>query len=226
MKKTTLSLAFMAGLITLSSCTTSNGSISQGVGSAILNSAINGATSNATNTATTAVNGLSNILGSILGSSATLSQKNIEGTWNYTGSDCVFESENLLAKAGGAVAANKVENELNTQLSKFGIKKGACTFTFNGDNTYSAKLGSRTIQGQYTLDTKNKKIKMTYLGGLATMTPRIAMTNGKLSLLLESDKMLKLMKGVSALSKNSSISAVSSILSNYNGMYIGMKLSK
>ena len=67
---------------------------------------------------------------------------------------------------------------------------------------------------------------MTYLGGLATMTPRVAMTNGKLSLLLESDKLLTLVKGVSALSKSTSASAVSSILSNYKGMYIGMKLSK
>ena len=138
----------------------------------------------------------------------------------------MFESENLLAKAGGAVAAQKVENELNTQLAKVGIKSGACTFTFNSDNTYTAKLGTRTIQGQYTLDTKNKKLKMTYLGGLATMTPRVAMTNGKLSLLLESDKLLTLVKGVSALSRSTSASAVSSILSNYKGMYIGMKLSK
>lgn len=226
MKKITLSLALLAGIVSFSSCGTSNGSIAQGVGSAILNGAINGGNSSASSTTTAGVNALGNILGSILGSSATLSESSIQGTWNYTGSDCVFESENLLAKAGGAVAANKVESELNTQLAKFGIKQGACTFTFNSDKTYTAKLGTRTIQGQYTLDTKNKKIKMTYLGGLASMTPRVAMTNGKLSLLIESDKMLNLMKGVSALSKSSSLSAVSSILSNYNGMYIGMKLSK
>lgn len=225
MKKMTFSLALLASMLTFTGCSTSNGSVSQGIGSAILNNAINNATNNTTN-ATTGINALGNILGNILGSSATLSEKSLVGTWKYTGSDCVFESENLLAKAGGAVAAQKVENELNTQLAKVGIKSGACTFTFNSDNTYTAKLGTRTIQGQYALDTKNKKLKMTYLGGLATMTPRVAMTNGKLSLLLESDKLLTLVKGVSALSKSTSASAVSSILSNYKGMYIGMKLSK
>lgn len=226
MKKVTLSLALLAGIVLYSSCGTGNGTIAPGVGSSILNNVTNGGSSNATNTATSSVNALGNILGTILGSSSTISQSSIQGTWNYSGADCVFESENLLAKAGGAVAANKVENELNTQLAKFGIKQGACSFTFNSDNTYSAKLGTRTIQGQYTIDKTNKKIKMTYLGGLATMTPRIAITNGNLSLLFESDKLLTLIKGVSALSKNSSLNTVSSILSNYSGMYIGMKMSK
>ena len=187
MKKLTISLALMAGLVTFTSCGTSGSSVAQGIGSAILNSAVNSGTTSSSSTTTSTVDGLSNILGTLLGSSATLSQSSIVGTWNYTGSDCVFESENLLAKAGGAIAANKVETELNSQLSKVGIKQGACSFTFNNDNTYSAKLGSRTIQGQYTLDTKNKTIKMTYLGGLANMTPHVAMTGGKLSLLIESD---------------------------------------
>ena len=69
-------------------------------------------------------------------------------------------------------------------------------------------------------------MKLTYLAGLAQMTPHVAMQNGQLCLLMEGDKMLKLLKGVSALSKSSSMGAVSSILSNYSGMYIGMKLSK
>ena len=101
MKKMTFSLALLASMLTFTSCSTSNGSVSQGIGSAILNNAIN----NATNNTTTGINALGNILGNILGSSATLSEKSLVGTWKYTGSDCVFESENLLAKAGVAVAA-------------------------------------------------------------------------------------------------------------------------
>ena len=58
------------------------------------------------------------------------------------------------------------------------------------------------------------------------MTPHIAMKNGKLSLLIESSKMLSLMKGVSALSKSTTASTISTLLSKYNGMYIGMQLSK
>ncbi len=67
---------------------------------------------------------------------------------------------------------------------------------------------------------------MTYLWGLAAMTPHVAMNNGKLSLLIESSKMLTLIKGVSALSKSTTASTISTVLSQYNGMYIGMQLSK
>ena len=126
MKKLTTSLAIMAGAMIFASCGTTGGSVAQGVGQAILNNAINGngntnsnSSSDATNTGTTI---LGSLLGNLLGTSSTLSQKSIEGTWNYSGANCVFESENLLAKAGGAVAANKIENDINTQLVKVGIK--------------------------------------------------------------------------------------------------------
>lgn len=223
MKKYSIALAFLAGALTLSSCGTT-GSLGQSTNNnSTLGSANNGSTTgNILSEAST----IGSILGNILSGSSKLSQSDLVGTWNYTGSDCVFKSENLLAKAGGAVAANKVKSELNTQLAKFGIKEGACSFTFNNDNTYSAKIGNRTIQGNYTLDTANKTVKMTYLGGLASMTPHVAKTGGKLSLLIESDKVLSLVKGVSALSKSTSMSAINSILSNYDGLYIGMQLSK
>lgn len=229
MKKLSVSLALVAGALMLTSCgTTSNGNIAQGIGSAILNGAVNNG-SNSNNTTSSTSNGTSlfgGLLSGILGNSSTLSESDLYGTWNYQSVDCVFESENLLAKAGGAVAANKIENEINSQLSKVGIKKGSCSFTFNKDKTYTATIGGRTLQGTYALDTKNKKIKMTYLAGLASMSPRIAKKNGKLSLLIESDKLLTLMKGASVLAKGTSLSAISSILNNYQGLYIGMQLSK
>lgn len=223
MKKLSVSLALVAGAMMLTSCGTTGGSIAQGVGSAILNG---NNTSSSTSTAASTASALGGLLSNILGSSTKLSESSIVGTWNYTGADCVFESENLLAKAGGAVAANKIESEINSSLSKVGIKQGSCSFTFNSDKTYTANLGGRTISGTYSLDATNKKIKMTYLAGLASMTPRVSMQSGKLCLLMESSKLLTLMKGVSALSKSNTASAISSILGNYNGMYVGMQLSK
>ena len=41
----------------------------------------------------------------VTGESASLT-----GTWAYVGPDCKFESDNLLAKAGGEVAAKQVED--------------------------------------------------------------------------------------------------------------------
>ncbi len=234
MKKFSVSLAVVASALALTSCGTTGGSIAQGVGSAILSGALGGNTTSGSTTTSSSssssilsgISSLGDVLSNILGNSSSISQSDLVGTWQYTGADCVFESENLLAKAGGAAASKKIESELNTQLAKFGIKEGACSFTFNSDNTYTANLGGRTISGTYTLDSSNKTVKMTYLAGLASMTPHVAKSGSKISLLMESDKLLKLMKGVSALSKSTSASAISSILSNYQGLYIGMQLSK
>lgn len=46
------------------------------------------------------------------------STASMEGTWTYAGSAIEFESDNLLQKAGGAVAANAAENKLNEQLAR------------------------------------------------------------------------------------------------------------
>lgn len=228
MKKLSVSLALLLGVALLSSCGTTGGSVAQGVGQVLMNGALNGSSnsssSSSSSSSTSSV--LGSLLGGLLSSSSTLSQSDLVGTWSYSSSNCVFESENLLAKAGGAIAANKIESELNTQLAKVGIKEGACSFTFNKDNTYTATIGGRTLQGSYTLDTKNKKIKMTYLAGLASMTPRITKQGNKVNLLIESSKLLTLMKGASVLAKGTSLSGISSILNNYEGMYIGLQLKK
>lgn len=67
------------------------------------------------------------------------STASMEGTWVYTGSAIEFESDNLLQKAGGSVAANAAENKLNEQLAKVGITAGQMSFTFNADSTFTAK---------------------------------------------------------------------------------------
>lgn len=214
--------ALLAGALLLSGCGSTAGALA-GIGGQT-----SGTVSTTPNTESSN-NGssfLGNLLGTLLGESTTLSEKKLAGTWNYTGADCAFESENLLAKAGGAVAAQKINSELNTQLAKVGIKQGSCSFTFNEDKTYSATIGGRHISGEYTLDATNKTVKMTYLGGLGSMTPHVALKGGKLSLLLDSDKLLNLVKTISALSNNSSIKTVSTLLSNYDGMYIGIQLQK
>lgn len=225
MKKFTMSLALLSGALLLSSCGTTGGNVAQGIGSVLMNGA-SGSTNESTSSTSSTTSLLGNLLGGLLSGSTTLSQSDLVGTWNYSGSNCAFESENLLAKAGGAVAANKIESELNTQLAKVGIKQGACSFTFNKDNTYTATIGGHTLQGTYTLDAKNKKIKMTYLAGLASMSPRITKQGSSINLLIESSKLLNLMKGASVLAKGTSLSGISTILNNYEGMYIGLQLKK
>ena len=169
--------------------------------------------------------GLEKLLGSLLGGS-TLNQQSIVGTWNYKSADCVFESENFLLKAGGEVAAAKVEEKVNATLTKLGLTSNQISFTFNSDYTYTATIKGRTIQGTYSLDLENKKMTLTYLNGVGTITPQIALTGNTLSLLYDADKLLKFLTTISAVSNNSTLTTLNTLLQSYDGMLIGMELQK
>jgi hypothetical protein len=221
MKKNILSICLLVGTTLLAGC----GATTQSILGSTMGTANTGATTNTTNTGSAVGSMLESFLGAVLGNT-TLKQADILGTWNYTSADCVFETENLLMKAGGEVAASKIEEKINSTLGKFGLSSDKCAFTFNNDNTYSATIGGRTIQGTYVLDAENKKITMTYLNGLGTMTPQIVKSGNKLSLLFNADKLLKLLTTVSALSGNSTMSTLSSLLESYDGLLIGMELQK
>lgn len=236
MKRSILPVLLLAAATTFTACGTTGsssttgsvlGSVLSGVASnAIGGSSSSSSSSSTSSTASAASSIVGGLLSSILGSSSTLTQDDLVGTWTYSSPECAFESENLLAKAGGAVAASKIESELSTQLSKVGIKQGSCSFTFNSDNTYTATVGGKKINGTYTLDSKNKTVKMTYLAGLGSMTPKISKSGNSISLLYESDKLLTLLSTVSKLSGTTTGSTLSSLLGNYDGMYVGMKLKK
>ncbi len=169
---------------------------------------------------------LAGLLSGLLGSSNELSNATLAGTWKYAGTACVFESENLLLKAGGAVAANKITEQLDQNLEKIGIKAGNSSFTFNEDGSYTAKIAGRSLNGKYTLDAENKSIEMTYLAGLGKLTARITKSGNSVKLLFESDKLLQLLQGISALSGSTAGNTLSSLISSYDGLYIGLQLEK
>lgn len=169
---------------------------------------------------------LENLLGNVLGSSKKLSKESILGTWNFQGSACVFETENLLMKAGGELAAAKLEEKVNAAMQRVGIKPGSCSYTFNEDGTFNSVMLGRTLKGTYKLDAENKKITMFYLGGIMQSTAQVVLVNNKLSLLYDSDKLLKVVNTVSALSGSTAVKALAQILNAYDGMLIGMELSK
>lgn len=228
MKKLTI-LAFAAAGMLLTSCGTATSALGTAAGT-LLQSAVTNKTANNTNTTTNVAKQAGSVLGgllsNLLGGTAQLNDQAIVGTWNYQGIDCAFESENLLKQAGGELMASTIEKKVDTQLQKFGIKPGACSFTFNADHTYRATISGKSLNGNWTLDPQTKRINMTYLLGVGTLNPHVSYTGGKLSLLFESSKLLTLVKGVGALTGNSTISTVSNLLGSYDGMYIGLRLAK
>lgn len=182
-----------------------------------------GTTTGSTTTGSSIING---ILNNVIGS-ATFSQADLcAHTWKYSKPGCAFTSENLLAKAGGEIAASKIEEDLSKYYSKFGFSKSNTYFTFKTDGTFAAKIDGKSWNGTYTFDEKTHAIQLKGLllsaSGFATRT-----ANG-ISLLFEQKKLLTLVKTLSKLNLTGSttMSAVSSIVDNYDGVRIGFEMTK
>ena len=210
---------------TTSTSTTTNSGYSAGsVVAGVLGGLLGGGTTTgSSSTGSSIING---ILNNVIGS-ATFSQADLcAHTWKYSKPGCAFTSENLLAKAGGEIAASKIEEDLSKYYSKFGFSKSNTYFTFKTDGTFAAKIDGKSWNGTYTFDEKTHAIQLKGLllsaSGFATRT-----TSG-ISLLFEQKKLLTLIKTLSKLNLTGSttMSAVSSIVDNYDGVRIGFEMTK
>lgn len=148
---------------------------------------------------------------------------NIEGTWNYKGTACEFESDNLLKKAGGAVASSALENKLDEYCSKAGIKPGSFNYTFNADSTFTNTYGKKTFRGKYSIS--NDTVTLKYFG-LVAFHAKANSSNDNLVLLFDADKLLKLMSTLGNMSKSTAMQTLSNLADQYDGARLGFDLSK
>lgn len=205
--------------------TTATSATSTSAGSAIagiLGGLLGGGTSGSTgSTAGTIING---ILNNVIGSGTFSKESLCAHTWKYSKPGCAFTSENLLAKAGGEIAANKIEEQLEGYYKKAGFSGSNTYFKFNTDGSFESKIDGKSWKGTYTFDEKTHAITMKGLllsvSGYATQT-----TNG-VSLLFESKKLLTLVQTLTALSGNSTLGTIGNITKNYDGVRVGFEMSK
>lgn len=187
--------------------------------------ATTGATTSATAATTTSIGSIiSGLLNNVIGSGTFSKEDLCAHTWKYSKPGCAFTSENLLAKAGGEIAASKVEEKLSTYYNKFGFSSSNTRFTFTTDGNFSAQIDGKPWQGSYTFDEKTHAIQLKGLllsaSGYATKT-----TNG-ISLLFDQKKLLNLIKMLSAFKGSSTLSAVGTIANSYDGMRVGFEMTK
>ena len=178
-----------------------------------------------TTTETNSSGVLEDILNAVTGK-LPLSQRNMLGTWNFQGTSCAFETENLLKKAGGAVVASQVESKFDETCKSLGINGNNTSFVFKADSTYTGRIGGMKISGQYLLDVKNKKVNMSYLFGVGHLNASIAVSSRQLKLLFDADSILKLMKFISQFTNNTSVEVLGKMADMYDGMLLGFDLRK
>lgn len=185
-----------------------------------------GNSSNTTGSTTSKVGSIvGSILDNVIGSTTFKKADLCAYTWKYKSPGCAFTSENLLAKAGGEIAAKKVEEKLSTYYQKAGFNSSNTYFKFNEDGTFNAKIDGKSWSGTYTFDEKTHAIDLKgrlllSLNGFATKN-----TSG-ISILFESKKLLTIIQTLTALSGNTTLGTIGEISKNYDGIRVGFDLSK
>ena len=213
----TTTAATTSNATTSTSATSNAGSAVAGILGAVL-----GGNSNSSSSAGSSI--INGILNNVIGSGTFSKQDLCAHTWKYSKPGCAFTSENLLAKAGGEIAANKVEEKLGEYYSKFGFSGSNTYFTFKTDGTFAAKIDGKSWQGNYTFDEMTHAIQMK--GLLLSMSGYATKTTNGISLLFDQTKLLNLIKTMGALKGSSTLSAIGTIANNYDGMRVGFEMTK
>ncbi len=221
-KKTTSAASSTTAATTTSATTTAATTSNAGSAVAGILGAVLGGNSNSSSSAGSSI--INGILNNVIGSGTFSKQDLCAHTWKYSKPGCAFTSENLLAKAGGEIAANKVEEKLSEYYSKFGFSSSNTYFTFKTDGTFAAKIDGKSWQGNYTFDEKTHAIQMK--GLILSMSGYATKTANGISLLFDQKKLLNLIKTIGSLKGNSTLSALGTIANNYDGMRVGFEMTK
>lgn len=167
--------------------------------------------------------GVTNAIASVIGLNKVKPQELI-GTWNYSGPGCAFTSENLLAKAGGEMAAVQIEQKLLPYYQQVGISSNNTVITFKEDGTFSAKVGGAPLMGQYTFEESTQKITLKTL--LFSTNCYTKKELGGISILFEANKLLTILQTASALSGNKDLQTIGELSKKYDGVRVGFDMKR
>ena len=179
--------------------------------------------------------GLGNVLGGVLGGvfnsntagglldmvigHVKLDKSSLVGTWVYSEPGCAFTSENLLAKAGGSVAATQVKQKLTTVYNSLGIASNNTYFVFDQNGRFEAKVKGIPLSGTYDFEPNNSKLNLKCT--LFTIPAYVTRTTNGLSLTMESKKLLNVLQTITALTGNTTLTTIGELSKNFDGVRMG-----
>lgn len=150
--------------------------------------------------------------------------QNLIGSWSYSNPGCAFTSENLLAKAGGEMAAVQIEEKLLPYYQQVGISSSNTFITFKDDGTFSSKIAGTPFSGRYTFDEATQKI--TLKGLLLSVNCYTKRELVGISILFEANKLLTVLQTMSALSGNKDLQTIGDLSKNYDGARVGFDMKR
>ena len=165
--------------------------------------------------------GVTNAIASVIGLDKVKAQSLI-GEWYYSGPGCAFMSKNLLAKAGGEMAAVQIEQKLLPYYQQVSISSNNTMISFKEDGSFSAKIAGTPLIGQYSFDEPTQKITLKTL--LFSTSCYAKKELGGISILFEANKLLTVLQVASALSGNKDLQTIGELSKNYDGVRVGFDM--
>lgn len=157
----------------------------------------------------------------------------LDGSWTYKAPAVTLKSSNALKKAGGAAATSMIEEKLAPYYKTAGFDK--MTLTVNSaDSTFTMKVRGINLSGTITANVpagseanmifKFKALKKLSLGSLNAYITKSA--TGTIDLTFDVSRLITLVEKVGSITKNSTVTSVTSLLKSYDGLTAGFELEK
>lgn len=146
----------------------------------------------------------------------------IVGAWEYTGPGVKFEGEELASKLGGAAIESSVAKQLTRAYEMVGIREGACSFDFDSEGGFTARLGSHDLSGDYAFDASTHEITLKISTGripLGSVPGHAYLSGEELLLVFPATKLVELVESLGQ--KIEALGTVTKLLENYENVYIG-----
>lgn len=152
----------------------------------------------------------------------------ITGTWQFSGTAVELESKDILKKAAAKLAVETIEKKLDETIAKIGITPGLFAFTFNEDKSFIVGFKKKEIKGTYTLSDDKKKLTLTFgrFSKLGTMEVITDLSSKELDLMFKADNLLELLGKITSEGNSDSMKALSTLVGAYEGINLGLELSK
>ncbi|MBO4341409.1 MAG: DUF4923 family protein [Bacteroidales bacterium] len=196
----------------------------------VLGSVLSGTASGATTGNATVDAALGSVLGGLIGNVVT---PRLNGNYEYTGV-AVSMTQNegdVVSSLAGTAASSAVETKVNEYLTKWGIKPGAMSITFDdSDKTFVWTIGGFPFNGTWQMGEDQKTISLTFGRTMQyfNMVGNLELTLDGVKMLFTSDKTTAFLKKALAKlgEKKTDIGTIAKLAAGYDNYKIGFKLAK
>lgn len=170
-------------------------------------------------------------LGSLIGNVVANNKFSVDdlvGTWSYSSPAVSFQSENALMKIGGAGAATAVENQLAPYYQRLGFTN--TSLTVDADHNFTLKMGLLVLKGTVEKDEEDNGLVFNFNAfgkiSLGKVKANATKAGKTLNLTFDATRLIQMLTKISSKLNIKTLSTLSTILNNYDGIYIGYKLKQ